>query len=83
MNETMEYKGYRGSVEFSDVDKLFYGKVLDIKALVSYEGADVATLQSDFRAAVDDYMNIVSPVMTKLPSKQMPKSSFVPMSATG
>lgn len=28
MNNTMEYKGYVGSVEFSEEDALFYGKVL-------------------------------------------------------
>ena len=29
MNNTMEYKGYVGSVEFSEEDGLFYGKVCD------------------------------------------------------
>ena len=38
MNNTVEYKGYLGSVEFSEEDALFYGKVLGIRALVSYEG---------------------------------------------
>ena len=27
MNNTMEYKGYVGSVEFSEEDVIFYGKV--------------------------------------------------------
>ena len=27
MNNTMEYKGYVGSVEFSEEDALFFGKV--------------------------------------------------------
>ena len=38
MNNTMEYKGYVGSVEFSEEDGLFYGKVMGIRALLSYEG---------------------------------------------
>ena len=37
MNNTMEYKGYVGSVEFSEEDGLFYGKVMGIRALISYE----------------------------------------------
>ena len=37
MNNTMEYKGYTGSVEFSEEDALFYGKVLGIRSLLSYE----------------------------------------------
>ena len=35
MNNTMEYKGYVGSVEFSEEDALFYGKVLGIRGLIS------------------------------------------------
>lgn len=31
MNNTMEYKGYVGSVEFSEEDGLFYGKVMGIR----------------------------------------------------
>ena len=39
MNNTMEYKGYVGSVEFSEEDALFYGKFLGIRALISYSFA--------------------------------------------
>ena len=35
MSNTMDYKGYTGSVEFSPEDRLFFGKVLGIKALIS------------------------------------------------
>ena len=56
MNNTMEYKGYVGSVEFSEEDGLFYGKVMGIRALLSYEGATAAELVSDFHGAVDDYL---------------------------
>ena len=48
MNNTMEYKGYVGSVEFSEEDALFYGKVLGIRALISYEGTNAAELVADF-----------------------------------
>ena len=56
MNNTMEYKGYVGSVEFSEEDALFYGKVLGIRALISYEGTNAAELVADFHGAVDDYL---------------------------
>lgn len=35
MSNTMEYKGYLGSVEFSEADGVFFGKVLGIRALLS------------------------------------------------
>ena len=28
MNNTIQYKGYIGSVEFSEKDEIFYGKVM-------------------------------------------------------
>lgn len=58
MNNTMEYKGYIGSVEFSEEDALFYGKVLGIRALISYEGENAADLIADFHGAVDDYLEL-------------------------
>ena len=58
MNNTMEYKGYIGSVEFSEEDTLFYGKVLGIRALISYEGTNAAELVADFHGAVDDYLEL-------------------------
>lgn len=56
MNNIMEYKGYTGSVEFSEKDGVFYGKVQGIRSLVSYEGTTAAELVSDFHASVDDYL---------------------------
>ncbi len=56
MNNTMEYKGYVGSVEFSQNDSLFFGKVLGIRGLISYEGTTAKALVTDFQGAVDDYL---------------------------
>lgn len=56
MNNTMEYKNYVGSVEFSEEDGLFYGKVMGIRALISYEGTNAKELIADFHGAVDDYL---------------------------
>lgn len=56
MNNTMQYKDYLGSVEFSEKDNLFYGKVLGIRSLISYEGRTATELVKDFHGAVDDYL---------------------------
>ena len=58
MNNTMEYKGYIGSVEFSEQDQLFFGKVQGIRSLISYEGQSAKELVEDFHGAVDDYLAI-------------------------
>ena len=44
INNTMEYKGYVGSVEFSEEDVIFYGKVMGIRSLISYEGENAIEL---------------------------------------
>ena len=56
MNNTIEYKGYIGSVEFSAADQVFFGKVQGIRSLISYEGTTAAELIEDFHGAVDDYL---------------------------
>ena len=58
MSNTMTYKGYTGSVEFSEEDAVFYGKVLGIRSLISYEGENARGLIEDFHGAVDDYLTI-------------------------
>lgn len=58
MNNTIQYKGYVGSVEFSEDDGLFYGRVLGIRSLISYEGESAKELIDDFHGAVDDYLAV-------------------------
>ena len=55
MDNTIPYKGYVGSVEFSEEDRIFYGKVMGVQSLISYEGENEEELLNDFHAAVDDY----------------------------
>jgi predicted HicB family RNase H-like nuclease len=56
MSETLQYKGYDGSVEYSAEDRVLHGSLLGIRDAVVYEGADVDGLESNFRAAVDEYL---------------------------
>lgn len=56
MKDMMRYKNYYGPVHYSDDDKVFYGKVEFIRALVSYEGTDVESLRGAFEEAVDGYL---------------------------
>ena len=58
MSDTISYKGFTGSVEFSEEDNLYFGKILGIKGLISYEGKTYDELISDFQGAVDDYMAV-------------------------
>ena len=52
----LEYKGYTGSVEWSEEDQLFYGKVKNIYGHFFYHGANIDELRKDFYDAVDFYL---------------------------
>jgi len=56
MKNTMEYKGYVGSVEFSEEDEMFFGKVMGVRALISYEGTNAKELIEDFHTSIDNYL---------------------------
>jgi predicted HicB family RNase H-like nuclease len=58
MKDTMTYKGYIGSVHYSDEDRVFYGQVEYIRSLISYEGTDVDSLRRAFEEALDDYLDL-------------------------
>lgn len=57
MINRIQYKKYVGTVEYTDEDGIFHGKVLGIRGLISYEGKDIEDLKKDFHNAVDDYLN--------------------------
>lgn len=53
----LKYKGYVGSVEYSEDDNCLFGKVLGMsKDCITYEGETIADLRTDFEGAVDDYI---------------------------
>jgi len=56
MANTIEYKGYIGSIEYSSEDKCFFGKLEMIDDLVTFEAISAQELEDNFHNAVDDYL---------------------------
>lgn len=55
----LKYKGYTGSVEYSEEDKCLFGKVQGMaKDSITYEGSTVEELTKDFEEAIDDYLTL-------------------------
>ena len=53
----LEYKGYKGSVEYSKDDNCLFGKVQGMsKALILYEGQTLDELRKDFENGIDSYL---------------------------
>ncbi|KJR42135.1 HicB family protein [Candidatus Magnetoovum chiemensis] len=57
MDNTIEYKGFIGSVYFSAKDNILHGKIEQIDDLVSYEGTSIDEIHKAFYDAVDDYIS--------------------------
>ena len=53
---TLKYKDYVGTVNFSEKDGVFFGKIEGIDGLVNFEGESVKELTKAFHDAVDDYI---------------------------
>lgn len=57
MTNTMEYKGYEATIEYSAEDALLCGRVLGIRDVISFHGTSVDELATNFHSAVDDYLD--------------------------
>ncbi len=54
---TLKYKGYSGTVEYSEEDNCLYGKAIGMnKNLISYEGKTLEELKADFESGIDLYL---------------------------
>lgn len=53
---TLKYKGYIGTVGYSEEDEVFFGKVEGVNALINFEGESVKELKKAFEEAIDDYL---------------------------
>ena len=53
----LEYKGYKGTVEYSSEDDCLFGKVICMhRDLITYQGETVPELRADFEAGIDSYL---------------------------
>lgn len=68
MSDIIQYQNYYASVHFSAADEVFYGKILGINDLVSFEGASVKELKAAFEEAVEDYLETCAEI-GKTPEK--------------
>ena len=52
----MEYKGYLGRTEFDDEANIFYGEVINIRDVITFQGRSVDELRQAFEDSVEDYL---------------------------
>jgi predicted HicB family RNase H-like nuclease len=54
--KTMAHMGYTARVEYDEGDNVYFGRILGIRAVISFHGETVDQLHGEFVAAVDDYL---------------------------
>ncbi|HHD57360.1 MAG TPA: type II toxin-antitoxin system HicB family antitoxin [Desulfobulbaceae bacterium] len=54
--KAMSYKGYFAGIEFDAEDRIFVGRVIGIRDVISFHGESVTELETAFHEAVDDYL---------------------------
>jgi predicted HicB family RNase H-like nuclease len=52
----LHYKGFIGSIEADPTTKCLHGKLLYIHDLVTYEAITIATLETEFKKSVKEYI---------------------------
>lgn len=58
MKNTIAYKNFIGTINFSPDDNILFGKIEGINDLVTFEGSTVEEIIKSFHQAVDDYLDI-------------------------
>ena len=54
---TMEYKGYTARIDYDGEDEIFVGRLLGLRAMVSFHADTVAKLKREMQLAVDEYVS--------------------------
>lgn len=52
----MKYKGYEAVIEYDEIDRLFFGRVINTRDVISFDGTTVEELQQSFEAVIDEYL---------------------------
>jgi predicted HicB family RNase H-like nuclease len=74
------YKGYTGKIEIDAESSLLFGRVVDIRDVVTFKGETVAEAKQAFEDSVDDYLEFCEslaqepnkPFSGKLPFRTTP-----------
>jgi len=74
MKNVLTYKGYIGSVNFSSDDNVFFGKLVGINDLITFEGETVQELKDAFHYMVDEHIKDCEE--EKIPAEKSYRGSF-------
>ena len=53
---SMSHRGYTARIEYDERDNILVGRILGLRAIISFHGQTVGELRKAFEHAVDDYL---------------------------
>lgn len=53
----MQHIGYTARIDYDERDNILVGRVLGIRAIISFHGETAPELRQNFEAAIDDFLN--------------------------
>ena len=54
---TMQHKGYTARIDYDERDNILVGRVIGIRAIISFHGETVSEVRREFEAAIEDFLN--------------------------
>lgn len=55
-NNTLKYKNFYTTINYSSEDNVFYGKIEGIEDLITFESDNKSEIENEFHKAVDNYL---------------------------
>ena len=74
----LKYRGYTASIEFDAGDNILVGRVLGIRHVIDFHGADPAAVRAEFKNAIDGYLATCKKAGIE-PNKPHPDKITVPL----
>lgn len=53
---SLAYKGYAAHVEYDPEGRILYGRVLDLRDIITFQSESVAEIEGEFHTSVDEYL---------------------------
>ena len=64
----MKYKSYEAIIEYNDEDRLFIGRIINNRDVITFDGLTVDELEQSFHTVIDQYLEDCQS-MNKTPDK--------------
>jgi predicted HicB family RNase H-like nuclease len=53
----MHYKGYEAIIEFDENADIFHGEIVNLRDVITFQGASASALKKAFSESVEDYLD--------------------------